>query len=326
MTGVQTCALPISLGFDYTWTVTSGNVFTKPSTTKDTLTVYFTNDTSTVVLKCNVQKSGITIKNLTKIIKVNPKPTLAEQLAQTSCPRSQTTCSSVYIDNFNIASTNIKSPTLGCSSSGYSDFTSSENYDTLYVGDNYQGVINYSAPANTIAYVGAWIDYNNDGKINEEREFVGSSFSASGTMTINNIVLPTDIETGPKRIRIRIRLTAPFSIGDVCPTNDEEAETEDYLAVIDKYDGVKTPNFITPNNDGKNDYFIIQGVAITNTLKVFNRIGDLVYDTNNYDNTWGGKDQKGNALKPGTYYYVFSQQLPGNDKENVVKGFLEIRY
>jgi len=59
------------------------------------------------------------------------------------------------------------------------------------------------------------------------------------------------------------------------------------------------PNVITPNGDGYNDVWFIEGINYSlNTLRVFNRWGQMVYETTNYRNTWSGDD-----LPDGTYYY-----------------------
>ncbi|GAA4270711.1 gliding motility-associated C-terminal domain-containing protein [Aquimarina gracilis] len=69
---------------------------------------------------------------------------------------------------------------------------------------------------------------------------------------------------------------------------------------------------VSPNGDGLNDTFIIQGIAQfpNNELSIFNRWGVLVYNKKGYDNSWGGISEgratiaKGEELPVGTYYYV----------------------
>ena len=65
------------------------------------------------------------------------------------------------------------------------------------------------------------------------------------------------------------------------------------------------PTLITPNLDGKNDYFVLRGlVTLGRTeLLIFDRRGMLVYKNSNYDNEWNGVDQKGNPLPADTYFY-----------------------
>ncbi len=81
---------------------------------------------------------------------------------------------------------------------------------------------------------------------------------------------------------------------------------------------------VTPNNDGKNDFFYIENIEIypENTVKVFNRWGTLMYSEkgyNNNDKVWPQQNKSSDVL-PGTYYYVVDL---GN-KEPVKKGWIEI--
>ncbi len=59
--------------------------------------------------------------------------------------------------------------------------------------------------------------------------------------------------------------------------------------------------------DGLNDYFDLEflndKVGIEK-LSVFNRLGVLVYEQENYINQWKGQDKSGNDLPVGTYYYI----------------------
>lgn len=68
-------------------------------------------------------------------------------------------------------------------------------------------------------------------------------------------------------------------------------------------------NFISPNNDGKNDYFDLSDLNPDqdSRLSIFNRWGSEVYFENNYDNRWTGLNRGGNELPDGTYYYILSR-------------------
>jgi gliding motility-associated-like protein len=69
-------------------------------------------------------------------------------------------------------------------------------------------------------------------------------------------------------------------------------------------------NVITPNGDGYNDKWIIDGIEEypDNEVMIFNRWNDEVARYNNYNNTtrvWSGENQKNNKILPSaTYYYV----------------------
>jgi gliding motility-associated-like protein len=60
-------------------------------------------------------------------------------------------------------------------------------------------------------------------------------------------------------------------------------------------------NIITPNSDGQNDFFVVENVERhpNTTLSIFNRWGQKLYHSDNYQNTYNGKDNG-----PGTYYYL----------------------
>ena len=65
------------------------------------------------------------------------------------------------------------------------------------------------------------------------------------------------------------------------------------------------PNTFTPNGDGINDKWVIEFLYLypRHHIEVFNRYGQLVYESLNYSTPWDGT-YKGNALPAGTYYYI----------------------
>lgn len=81
-------------------------------------------------------------------------------------------------------------------------------------------------------------------------------------------------------------------------------------------------NILTPNGDGKNDFFIVKGLEQypANKLSIFDRGGRLLYSTVNYQNNWDGYFN-GKPLMEDTYYYLLDL---GNDGS--IKGFISILY
>ncbi len=88
--------------------------------------------------------------------------------------------------------------------------------------------------------------------------------------------------------------------------------------------GFEIFNGITPNEDGLNDFFQIEGIENypNNTLKIYNRWGVLVYQTENYgqgNNLFFGISdgratiKKNKELPSGTYFYILtiSGENPG---------------
>lgn len=82
---------------------------------------------------------------------------------------------------------------------------------------------------------------------------------------------------------------------------------------------------ITPNGDGHNDTWIIDGLDSLSDVNVsiYNRWGDRVWIAYNYDNVkavWKGQDNRGNALPDGTYFYLISY------KDKRESGWIELSH
>jgi gliding motility-associated-like protein len=81
-------------------------------------------------------------------------------------------------------------------------------------------------------------------------------------------------------------------------------------AVIDmvtiKVNDLLIPTLITPNADGRNDYFVLRGIETLGKTEIviFDRRGLKVYENKYYDNTWEGLDYNSNPLPDDTYFYV----------------------
>lgn len=77
----------------------------------------------------------------------------------------------------------------------------------------------------------------------------------------------------------------------------------------------KLPNIMTVNGDKLNSVLKIPGSYGTPQLRIFNRWGRLVYETNAYHNDWAATDQPA-----GVYYYLLSQPSCSIN----LKGWVEI--
>jgi gliding motility-associated-like protein len=69
---------------------------------------------------------------------------------------------------------------------------------------------------------------------------------------------------------------------------------------------MEIPTGFSPNNDGVNDRFFIKGLneSDKNELIVFNKWGNIVYSSKNYQNDWEGYNQNNKQLMEDTYFYV----------------------
>jgi gliding motility-associated-like protein len=68
-------------------------------------------------------------------------------------------------------------------------------------------------------------------------------------------------------------------------------------------------NAISPNGDGLNDIWYIDGIELfpENEVIIFNRWGDKIKEHQGYDNNrvfWDGTNSKGKRVPDGTYYYL----------------------
>ena len=90
------------------------------------------------------------------------------------------------------------------------------------------------------------------------------------------------------------------------------------------YEGRKV---ITPNGDGLNETFEITCIYDhPNTLLIFDRQGELVWEQDNYDNTWSGVDLNGDDVTEGGYLWALRVK-PANGTERIIKGSVTvIRY
>jgi gliding motility-associated-like protein len=63
----------------------------------------------------------------------------------------------------------------------------------------------------------------------------------------------------------------------------------------------------SPNFDDVNETFTVEGIEQFpgNRMEVFNRYGNLVFEMDEYDNSWDGTYFDGDELPEGTYFYVF---------------------
>lgn len=116
--------------------------------------------------------------------------------------------------------------------------------------------------------------------------------------------------------------------------NEEGCETQDSVTItvipVDKDD---TKYGFSPNNDGINDVWEIDDITQypTNKVSIYNRWGDLVFQTQGYNNTTNvftgvankSKALGANVLPEGTYFFEISVDQPHHFKK--LKGYLVLK-
>lgn len=87
-----------------------------------------------------------------------------------------------------------------------------------------------------------------------------------------------------------------------CKSSDTIRVSVNYNTIIMAY------NIITPNGNGKNDTWAIKNIETypDNHLLIMDEWGSRVYEKKSYRNEWNGRNNTGELLPDGTYYYVLS--------------------
>jgi len=86
---------------------------------------------------------------------------------------------------------------------------------------------------------------------------------------------------------------------------------------------LQIPSGFTPNNDGYNDVFYIKGLDdyLDNTLVIYNRWGNKVFEQSPYKNKWKGFNSNNELLPEGTYFYILT--IKTTDK--TYNGYIDLR-
>jgi gliding motility-associated-like protein len=143
---------------------------------------------------------------------------------------------------------------------------------------------------------------------------------AVGPNTLTTVVTAQD-GTTTKTYTITItRASGPVNIPDVAmQPNHQPAD-----------DGILVHQGVSPNGDGVNDVFIIEGLSKypDNKLVIMNRNGSLVYEARGYDNQTkvfdGHSNKNGQMQLPGTYFYSLDYTTNGVTRHRT--GFIVLKY
>jgi gliding motility-associated-like protein len=101
----------------------------------------------------------------------------------------------------------------------------------------------------------------------------------------------------------------------------------DYNKDFEIETALKIYNGVSANGDGANEFFLIDCINLytNNNVKIYNRDGILVYETDQYDNfenRFEGTSNVGSSklLPSGTYFYIVDR---GNGSD-LVNGYVEL--
>jgi gliding motility-associated-like protein len=111
------------------------------------------------------------------------------------------------------------------------------------------------------------------------------------------------------------------------PLCDTATVTIHVLPLDNIEDNIHIYSGFTPNGDGVNDNWIIEGIQKypINEVKIFNRWGEIIREYSGYDNvnvSWNGTNRNNRVLPDGTYFYLL--KIMYNGQEKFKKGWIYI--
>jgi gliding motility-associated-like protein len=129
--------------------------------------------------------------------------------------------------------------------------------------------------------------------------------------------------TGSTQPAIQVDKAGSYSLR---VTDNNNCMGSDTIRVIQKscMEGVYVPDAFTPNNDNLNDIFrpLVFGNIIKFEFSIYNRLGELIFKTNEPGKGWDGK-WKGIQQPSNSYAWVCSYQLEGGEMK-VEKGMVKL--
>ncbi|MDO9038030.1 MAG: gliding motility-associated C-terminal domain-containing protein, partial [Lutibacter sp.] len=285
-TGATTATISVTAPGEYSVTVTdssNGCSVTQSVTVAQNITPPTVNISGPTTLTCNttsvtLNASGSTVQGT------------ASYLWNTGA-----TTASIVVSQSGVYTVVVTDSGNGCP--GTMSVTVTENYVAAAItgGSRALCILDASLDLTTLlptGYVtgGTWVDKMNSGGL------TGSSFNPS-------IVNLGDYE---------FTYTEPGNCGRIITVFVNV--NDDCVVLACSTEDMEISKVVTPNEDGFNDSFEItglEGCGFTYGVKIFNRWGKMVYESNNYLNNWKGRhDGSGmqigsnTELPTGTYYYI----------------------
>jgi gliding motility-associated-like protein/uncharacterized repeat protein (TIGR01451 family) len=172
-----------------------------------------------------------------------------------------------------------------------------------------------------------FISAGNSGVLDQAANAVNWLLSRLAVGATETVTFSVKVDDGPDSVAVIINtatvndgnVTKPTSGCDPATTGCDGAPgTSIETAAAD--DGLFFVNAMSPNGDGKNEYFIVKGLDKFSgaNLYVFNRWGSMVYQAKDYHNDWNGS-----GLSEGIYYYKLETKQSGRTK--LYKGWVVIK-
>ena len=193
---------------------------------------------------------------------------------------------------------------------------SDQAIDSVQVFENLDDVFKNSGCTYTVTSIIA------SGSLTANGLFNGSGITATltegkslGAHQQDSIVIKLEIDShkqeNPVTVYNQALLSGVFLSNELSIPSDSDPVTTEFeptqteIPVIDVF----IPDAFSPNQDIVNEHFVItHSVLVKIDIEVFNRWGNSVYKSTDYQNDWDGKGTGnflGNDLPSGTYYCIY---------------------
>ncbi len=158
------------------------------------------------------------------------------------------------------------------------------------------------------------------------KKFVTDSYTLLASFDVRSQHDTNNYTYTDTRDTLKFSIAGCYAVASVDSFNNESLF--DNTICVDNCPYYEIPNVFTPGDDGKNDllkpfpYRFIDKID----LKIYNRWGQIVFETNDLDINWNGKDKDSDmACSDGTYFYTldvheqYLYELKINKKRGTIK-------
>ncbi|MEO0584346.1 MAG: PKD domain-containing protein, partial [Bacteroidota bacterium] len=128
-----------------------------------------------------------------------------------------------------------------------------------------------------------------------------------GDGNTSNLSAPVHEYSFPGKFLVRVKIT------DINGCSEELSR----IVEVKRRSVITMPTAFSPNNDRSNDFFRVGTYNVSDfNIKIFNRLGLMVYESDNADFAWDGMTLDNRPALQGVYVYIITaKDLEGNDIE-----------
>lgn len=257
--------------------------------------------TVTGVVNINVTITDASGNNSTCVVTARPDDNIPPTI---NCPGDMASCSSIFTYNTPTGSDNCGLVTIT-----QTDLTGLSSGDSFPVGIS---TLEYTATDdvgnttscsfNVEVYPTPSISFTGEYAINEGDSIqIIANVTDDSTFTWSPIYNMEGDSTLTPWVSPGTTVTYTLSV-----TSEHGCEAEGEITVsVEQIVELIINNFLSPNNDGKNDFWTMSKPALISgcNVSIYDRWGKRVWESNAYNNQWDGKNTQGDELPDGTYFY-----------------------